>query len=166
MTNGARKVFYIFLTALLGALLFLILHRIAVFLYFVILAESNDFLTFGLSGIEFLALEYITMVFALLGGVWYGIWIGSYWYEAVYESNIHGGLLEHLLYASARVKPSYQPGTLKTRISHLTADVARDLEKGLWELEDLSKEVERMPVTIKPTVKPTVRKRVARKTVK
>ncbi len=58
MVNGAKKSLYLFLTSLLGVMLFLIIHRIVFFIFIYMLSEgyitvSTDLLTLLAFGMAF-----------------------------------------------------------------------------------------------------------------
>ena len=128
MFNGAKKSLYIFLTSLLGVLLFLILHRLVIFFYFYLVA--GGYISAGMSYLQFLVLDYFTLAIVLLLGAWYGIWLGMYWFEKVYVEKSHGGLMRH-------VSNKYfcrPPKNLESRISA----VKQKIENDLWQLEDLT----------------------------
>jgi hypothetical protein len=93
--GGVKKSVYIFLCSLLGAMLFLVLHRLAVFTYLIITIYGGPGIPEGAAYVQFVAIDYITLFFALLFGSWYGIWLGSYWYEMVYERGIWPGAFLH-----------------------------------------------------------------------
>ncbi len=144
----AKKSLYIFLTSLLGVLLFLILHRLAVFFYLYLLA--GGYLTTSLNYLEFLALDYFTLAITLLCGLWYGIWIGMYWFEKVYVEKSHGGLVHHLSQHFGRGTPK----NLETKIS----TVRQKIENDLWQLEDLTS------TTLKAVANPApIKRRIVRK---
>lgn len=150
MFNGAKKSLYIFLTSLLGVLLFLILHRLVIFFYFYLLA--GGYMTASMSYLQFLVVDYFTLVLVLLFGAWYGIWLGMYWFEKVYVEKSHGGFVHHV----SNNYFSRTPKNLENRISA----VKQKIEKDLWQLEDLTdaslKAVAATPAPIK--------RRVVRKT--
>lgn len=85
MKNGAKKSFYVFLSSLLGMMLFILLQRSLFLLAYL----------FGVRVLspEFAHIDYVTFVVATFGGLWYGIWVGMYWYQLVYEEGRVGGLL-------------------------------------------------------------------------
>lgn len=144
-----KKSIYIFLTGLLGSLLFLILERILAFIYFLLLTYNYAQFSFGHTLTELLAFDYFILIIALLLGGWYGVWVGMYWYEAVYEST-GGGFVGHILrhYWPVR-QPAYN---LQAKV----AQVEDKLDGDLWQLEDLAKKVE-----VKSKV--AVKKRIVRK---
>ena len=145
-----KKAVYIFLCSLMGALLFLILHRVAVFFYLVLMNYNYSAFSFGLPYWQFLALDYFTLILALLLGGLYGIWVGLYWYEAIYEHGHHGGFVHHVV---ERYWPTrHARYDLKSKITQAT----KKIEGEMWELEDLAKH---MPVAKAEPVK----RRVARK---
>ena len=90
----ANKSFYLFLTALLGCLLFFIIHRLLFFIYLYLLAVG--FLTTEVDYIQFLTFEYFSLIVVLMLGVWYGIWLGLSWYKKVYEEGSMLGFVDNL----------------------------------------------------------------------
>ncbi len=90
----AKKSLYLFLTSLLGVFLFFTIHRVVVFLFLYFLA--GGYLQTSLTYYQFLALDFYSLFFTVCLGVWYGIWLGRYWYEMVYVQKSHGGLAHHL----------------------------------------------------------------------
>lgn len=148
-----KKSFYIFLTSLLGVLLFLILHRIFVFIYLFLVA--NYFLLTDFNYLQFLAWDYFTLVIVLMLGAWYGVWLGLYWYKLVYEDASHGGLVSHISKRIFTKKP-------KNLTSKMLA-VKEKLEKDLWELEDLTQVSQTPSVYVEPVKRKVVRKRAPKK---
>jgi ABC-type multidrug transport system fused ATPase/permease subunit len=150
--NMVKKSFYVFVCGLLGALLFLILDRIIVFVYlfFVgsgLFSNSYDYYQFAL-------FDYFTLIIVLMFGAWYGVWLGMNWFSQVYENETHGGLVDHIsknLWVSKKI-------TMESKLS----DVKERLEKNLWELEDLTE----MPSISAVKVEPKVRHIVRRKAIK
>jgi len=147
----AKKSLYLFLTALLGVLLFSIVHQIVYFIYLYML--NTGIVTTGMSYVEFLAIEYITLTITLMLGAWYGIWLGLYWYEKVYEEKSHKGFVHHL---AVNYFPGSKPKALESRM----ARVKEHLEENLWQLEDLVKSEASLQSAIQP--KP-IKRRVVRK---
>lgn len=151
MANGVKKSLYLFLTSLLGVLLFLIVHRIVFFLF--IYTISEGYVTLSMDFLQFLAIEYITLVIWLLLGSWYGIWLGLYWFEKVYEEGSHGGLVHHI---AANYFPVSRPKNLEGKM----AEVKQRLESNLWQLEDLAETAATSQLA--PDPKP-IKRRVVRK---
>jgi len=149
----AKKSFYIFLTTLLGVLLFLILHRVIVFLYLYLVAVGY---IGGGDYYQFLAIDYFTLSLALLGGAWYGIWLGMYWFDKVYTQKSHGGLANHL------ASSYFYWGKPKSLPAKMSA-VKQRLEKDLWELESLAKTTSVESQWPEPKVRKEVRKRAPKK---
>ena len=89
-----KKSLYIFLTALLGVLMFVLLDRIAVFFYLYLLAAV--YMATSINFFEFMVVDYFILTLVMMLGAWYGIWLGLYWFKKVYEEQSHGGLVEHL----------------------------------------------------------------------
>src|ERR1035441_8624107 len=92
--NDFRKSLYIFLTALLGVLMFMLLERLAAFFYWYLLA--GGYIATSLSYPQIALFDYIILVLAMMFGAWYGVWLGLYWYRKVYEEESHPGLVGHL----------------------------------------------------------------------
>lgn len=153
MFTGAKKSLYVFLTSMLGMLLFLILHRIAVFLYLIVISSDYSQAGSGLSYIEFLALDYFTLIITLLLGAWYGVWLGIYWFDKVYEEGSHGGLVNH-------ITQNYWP---RSRYSYALepkiAQVRHKLEEDLLELQGLAKSIPASAVSPEPIKKQIIRKK-------
>jgi hypothetical protein len=95
--SGFKKSLYVFLCSLLGMLLFLILHRLLVIGYFSLTSRNLlDYFSYNL--VLEMAVEYLTLFFAILAGSWYGIWLGLGWYAWVYENeNCQQGLVDHIV---------------------------------------------------------------------
>ena len=147
----AKKSLYLFLTALLGTLLFLIVHQIVFFVYIYML--GTGVVAAGISYNQFLAVEYFSLTIVMMLGAWYGIWLGLYWYKKVYEEKSHWGFVHHL---STKYFPRREPRALESRM----AQVREHLEENLWQLEDLAKTAE----VFKPVVEPKpIKRRVVRK---
>ena len=150
----AKKSLYVFLTALLGMLLFYILHRVVVFLFLYLLAIG--YLGTGPDYYRFLAWDYTTLVLALMGGAWYGVWLGLYWFEKVYVEKSHGGLAHHI---ASKYLTRENPKSLPSKMSA----VKKRLESDLWALEDLAKNTETESGWPEPKVRRVVRKRAPKK---
>ncbi len=125
----AKKSFYVFLTALLGVLLFLIIDRIVVFFYLFLLEQG--IIGTSLTYVQFAALDYSVLTIVLMFGCWYGIWLGLYWFRAVYEEGSHGGFIDHM----AR---NYFPSGKNKNLGSRMVAVKQRLESDLWQLEDLA----------------------------
>lgn len=149
----AKKSFYIFTCSLLGALLFLIIDRIIVFLY--LFFVSTGYLASSFDYLSFLLVDYFTLIMVLMFGGWYGVWLGMNWFSMVYENETHGGLVDHI---TKNLLSSKRKHSLEAKIS----DVKERIEENLVELENLSV-AEAMPM-LKQT--PKVRRVVRRKVVK
>ena len=149
-----KKSFYLFLTALMGSLIFLVLHRIIIFLYLYLLAGGfvsptvTDYFSFTFY-------DYFSLVIVMMLGAWYGIWLGLYWYQMVYEDQTLGGF-------SAHVASTYFPSRPRNYESKMSA-IKQRLVTDLGQFEQLTEEsalnVDH-PVAVKRTV---VRKRAPRK---
>ncbi len=146
---SVKKSLYVFLCSLLGILLFLVLHQIAVFGYLMLIYFNYSF-SFGMSLVELMALDYVTLVFVLFFGAWYGIWVGEYWYEEVYEGQ-HPGFLGHLVRHYWPTKES------KYNLRSKIVAAEQKLEGDLWELEDLTSKAQSKTKVV------GVRKRVVRR---
>ncbi len=150
--GGAKKSTYVFLCSILGILLFLLVHRLLFFFYLILISANPQIFSRGLNSLEISAIDFFTLILALFGGMWYGIWLGLRWYEAVYEKNTHNGFIGHLI-------SSYWPNParsydLQAKMQSVTDELAQDV----LELESISK-------TIKPVLRAArpVKRRIVRK---
>ena len=150
----AKKSFYIFLTSILGALLFLIMHRLIVFVYLYLVATEVVFT--GINYYVFLAWDYFSLIITMMLGLWYGIWLGLFWFRKVYEESSHGGLVHHL--SKKIFKPSV-PQELANKMS----DIKERLEQDLWQLEDLTQTAAKDIQKISPVKRKVVRKKAPKK---
>lgn len=121
----AKKSLYIFLTAILGMLMFLALDRMVIFFYLFLLASGlvHSSLTF----LQFLAIDYSALAVVMLLGAWYGVWLGLYWYRIIYEEESHGGVVSHI---SANYFPPQRSDTvsdLKRRLASNWSNLERDM---------------------------------------
>lgn len=138
-----RKSLYIFLCALLGLFLFTILHRTAVLVYFYFLSHGVG--AEGFDYFRFLFWDSFTLLLSMMLGSWYGIWLGIFWHDKVYEERSHGGVVDHL-------SKHYWPGKPK----HFEAKVAavkHRLEKDLWQLENLTEMKSASSISPEPKVR-------------
>lgn len=110
-----KKSFYIFLASLLGMILFILLQRSLFLLAYLI---GVDVLS-----ADFSRLDYGTFMLASFLGLWYGIWVGLYWYKIVYEEASSAGFLRSLFRRSAGNSPS----------------LSQIQQGSTWNLEDLMK---------------------------
>ncbi len=156
--NGFQKSLYIFLSSLLGMLLFLIIHRLVVFCLLILQSSGNKVFTLNMPYLEFLAWDYFSLLLTLLAGAWYGIWVGSYWYEKVYNEGSHLGLVGH-------ITENYWPKTTSYKdIKSKISEVKKTIHTELWQLEDLNKTLNS---ELSSRKKPLARKKVIkRKTLK
>lgn len=88
MENGAKKSFYIFLCAMLGMMLFVLLQRSLLLLGFLF--------GFNVLAPAIQQLDYVSFLLFLFSGLWYGIWLGLHWYGAVYERREVRGFIHSL----------------------------------------------------------------------
>lgn len=84
MHENTRKSFYIFLSMVLGVLLFLMLQRAAFLVAFLVGVD--------VSSLSAQALSVVTTAIAVVFGAWYGIWLGLVWYVAIYEERTTSSL--------------------------------------------------------------------------
>lgn len=162
-----KKSLYYFLSALLGALMFLILHRLLVFFFLYMLAAG--YIQTGLGYYQFLVLDYFSLIISILLGAWYGIWLGMYWYEKVYGAGGRGGFVSHL---SGHIFSDQNDPKLQAKLEV----IKERIEKDVWQLEDLAETAveqagepatQRVEIKLKAKpAKPAKRKVVRKATVK
>lgn len=100
--NSLKKSLYVFLTSLLGILLFATIQKSLALIGIILLNIDYSFYSLGTNPSQVHALNIATMMLALFLGGWYGVWIGLHWYHMVYEQGnggwLHGfsgGLFHH-----------------------------------------------------------------------
>lgn len=130
MNNGAKKSFYVFLSALLGLLLFILLQRSLFLLAFLL---GVDVLSAA-----FMKLDYASFIVAMFLGMWYGIWVGLYWFNIVYEEQSAPGMFRSIWGSFGRSK------------ARMLSDEGKS-----WNLEDLmkAKTSEYESETLEPTLR-------------
>lgn len=101
MRKVVSKALYLFLCAILGMILFAMLHR-AIFVLYSILLSVDNIYALGLSAAGITAIDFFTLLIALFLGGWYGTMLGIDWYAMVYGPNaehpaglFHGFLPHH-----------------------------------------------------------------------
>ncbi len=151
-----KKSLYVFLSSMMGMLLFLVIHRLVIFVSLLVLKNNYDQAIGVMPYYKFLALDYLTLFITLLLGAWYGIWVGIYWYGKVYEEQSHFGFVDHV---ANRYWPT-QKGKEKFE-SKLTL-AKKKIEENLWELEELADSIPAAsaPAAVKRKI---VRKRTVKK---
>lgn len=148
-----KKSFYVFLSSLLGSLLFLTLHRLLVFGLLILISSNPQKFYNRVSFLEIASMDFFTLILVLMLGAWYGIWLGLKWYEAVYERGEHGGFVDQ---AIANYWPAPKSEyNLQTKVQSLAEELKDDVLK-----------LEHLATTIKPVIKkaePIKRRAVRRK---
>lgn len=155
MQNRApvSKATYIFLCAMLGALLFLLLQRIFIFLCFIVLIFSRSLSEAVLVWLGLELINYLTVLFAIIGGAWYGVWLGISWYETVYERDGHESVFKKFgQFISQKRALNNVPAQTK-KMSELTKRV----EDEMWQLELAKSQVKTASNTI------PVKRKISRK---
>ena len=100
METTRRKALYIFLSCILGILLFTMFHR-AVFVIYEIIGSFYPAVTWLHQPFRTIAtIDFSTFLLALFVGGWYGTWIGLNWYKLIYEERgvktwFHGFIPHH-----------------------------------------------------------------------
>ena len=122
-----KKSFYIFLTSLLGMLLFLVIHRVISFL--LLYSAASGLIFRNLDFQAFILTDYITLLVSLMLGAWYGIWLGLGWFEKVYEQKSHRGLVDHLAMKIFSDDHEGLRAKLIAAEKQLEDDVVKDLSK-------------------------------------
>lgn len=87
MRKATTKSLYLFLCAILGMILFAMLHRAIFVLYNLVLEIDFNMYSLGLSNGVIHSIDFYSMVFALFIGGWYGTLLGIDWYALVYGPN-------------------------------------------------------------------------------
>jgi hypothetical protein len=85
MNRGVEKSFYVLMCGILGVLMFVILQQAVALMHYVLLQKNFETYSLGLSPVDIRALGLISLILAAFFGMWYGIWLGLYWFNKVYE---------------------------------------------------------------------------------
>jgi hypothetical protein len=125
----AKKSLYLLMTGILGMMLFAIVCQV-VFFVFIYMVGAGVIST-AINYNQFFVLEYFVLIVMLMLGAWYGIWLGLYWFEKVYEEKSHRGFVHH-------VAVNYFPGSKPKTPESKMAEVRERLEDNLWQLEELA----------------------------
>jgi len=152
MIQKNKKSLYIYLSSLMGVLLFLTLHRVVFFFLSILGAYGIEPLQSDVSSLLFMGIEYFTLILAMMLGAWYGIWVGLYWFEKVYVEGNHPGVVGHL------ADCCWPAPKNRYRLEAKLESAEKKLEADMWELESLAKAI---PVTI-ASPEP-IKRRVVRK---
>lgn len=155
--SQAKKSVYLFLSLLLGIFLFLVMHRLVVFLVIMFYLFSGGAGIYAIQYRQFLLLDYSTLILAVIGGSWYGLWVGGYWYEKVYESGFHGGAVGHLIVGLKRFVK--KQSTLKQQVEKISSELSEEA----WQLENLVELAPKKPVLKKSPKRRGVPKKLTRK---
>jgi len=149
----AKKSLYIFLSSLLGVMLFLLIDRVVVLL--LVFLINGGFITAQFSASQFMAVDYIILSVVLMLGGWYGIWLGLYWYEVVYEQRSHRGAFHHFAKNYLSYKgPDGVTGQMEA--------VRKRIETDLAQLEDIAIKTPLADAEPQPIKRKIVRKRAPR----
>ena len=161
--SSFKKSLYLFLSSLLGSLLFLVIHQAAVVIIFVFGVARGGLASFE-SYMLFWVFDYFTLVIVLMLGSWYGIWLGMYWYEKVYEEESHKGFISHI-WNRVRLAP-FRTDEFQVRLQ----TTKQTFQEGLKEFEELAKDlpptvvVNNIPSSVSIKIKKgVVRKRTVKK---
>jgi hypothetical protein len=158
--GGVKRSVYIFLCSLLGVMLFLVIHRI-IMLWYLLMVDYGVFSwNESDSYIKFLAVDYITLALVMLAGSWYGIWVGNYWYDQVYEFGFWKGSFRH-------VKNKYFSNKYnREELKHRVEIVRQALEEDLSSAESLVSEIPREILKPEPVKRRIIRRKPAARKVK
>lgn len=145
MRKAATKALYLFLCAILGMVLFAMLHR-AIFVLYDLLIFVDSMYAFGFSEIALATIDFFALVLALFLGGWYGTMIGIDWYAMVYGPN-------------AEIKPGMFHGFIphKWRGVKSTSKMAAATARASAPAATSTTVKVRAPEAVKESVKPPVR---------
>jgi hypothetical protein len=189
MRKAASKALYLFLCAILGMILFVMLHRAIFVLYDLLLFLNVESFAFGMNSMTIDFMDFLTLLVALFLGGWYGTMMGLEWYAMVYGPNaefppglFHGFIPHHwrgrrvkkvrstqMATPSVVAKPA-APETTSTLVKVPVREIKKESPKTAvreWTFDDLivPKPAPKKRVAVKKTVaKKTPRKPAVRKT--
>lgn len=191
MRKAATKALYLFLCAILGMVLFAMLHR-AIFVLYDLLIFIDNIYTLGISQNTIAYIDFFSLLVVLFLGGWYGTMMGIDWYAMVYGPNaevrpglFHGFIPHHWRGQKAKktVHSKMSATAPSTPMAHATTvkvsskKVSREPEPEEvikppvreWTFDDLitPKPVVKKKTTVKKTAtKKVVRKSAAKKVAK
>lgn len=155
-----KKSLYVFLCSILGILIFLVIHRLILIVYFLIAAAYPQAFYGNMENLEFIAADFITLFLVLIFGSWYGIWLGLKWYESVYENAEYTGFVDYLIRA-------YWPSAKKDyNLQQKVQSVVNELGDDVLELKHLAKTIKPVLREVKPIKRSVNRKRLTVKNSK
>ena len=193
MRKAASKALYLFLCAILGMVLFVMLQRAILFLYNLLIFVDSTY-AFGMSSAAILGLDFFTLLLALFLGGWYGTMMGIDWYAMIYGPNaeVQAGLFHGFLphnwrgkkarkgsaksqstkLASAMSAVAAAPAAISTTVKVPVQEAVKEAAKVIhreavreWSFDDLiAPSVPKPAAKKKPTVRKTVAKKTTRKT--
>lgn len=143
--NGPKKSLYVFLTSLLGIMMFVVIHRSIALMGLLLLNLDYDRFSLGSNYSQLHILNIVTYVLAVFLGGWYGAWLGLYWYKVVYEEGVGGlwhGLVGNFFHDGPEKKPvkSIAPAP-KAQAKVVVTPTPRGVDSASsnkpWEFDDL-----------------------------
>lgn len=175
MDKSKRKALYVFLTTLLGVLIFLMLHRAIFVIYDILASFYPNSAVFAIEPSIVFSIDFYTMLFAVALGGWYGAWLGLDWYKMIYEERgvtrwFHGflphnfrGHRSHGSQNAAQHKPVSVPKQIVVKSSSPRVESFESFRRAVadtaWSFDD----VEKTPA--KPKRKAPAKKRAVKKRV-
>lgn len=156
--RSSGKAFYLLLTAILGALLFIVIQRALALIYYLLLNTNYQTYSLGMDYYQLSWVNFLTFFGAIFFGLWYGIWLGLHWFDVVYEQG-PGGLFHsfrgRFLHHEKVLKPE------ETKPSASSSGIIEKLQHDSWDFDDLAQQ-ESDPVVTK-TVRPKAKSVTKRK---
>ncbi|QQS23219.1 hypothetical protein IPM19_01485 [bacterium] len=172
MDKSKRKALYVFLTTLLGVLIFLMFHRAVFVIYDILASFYPNSPAFDIAPNILFGIDFYTMLLAVVLGGWYGVWLGLDWYKMIYEERgvtrwFHGFLPHNLRGHRSHKQNTHKPASVPKQITVKTSSprvesfesFRRTAANTAWSFDD----VEKAPA--KPKRKAPAKKRVAKKRV-
>lgn len=140
-SSPVKKSLYVFLTTLLGVLLFFTIQRAAALVSLLLVNTDYGTYSLNISPLDLHALNVSTILLAVFFGGWYGVWLGLHWYEYVYETEhkgwlfgITGNLFNHNPIPAKTVINKVNEPSNKV---HTTLKASSPQTHKHWELDDL-----------------------------
>lgn len=133
MLQEFKRAFYVFLSGLMGVLLFLVMQR-SIWLLWVIFFSHSPAMT-SLQIVDdsqgYVLLDSITLVLAVVFGGWYGVWLGLHWYDVAYVEKTYKGLITRFVGFVSVKSPK------KTKVSMKSSPVQNEYA-AFWNIQDVS----------------------------
>jgi hypothetical protein len=124
-----KRILYISLTIVLGILLFVVIQQSFALLYYILISFDYARYGFGFSPITFRFVYLGTTIASVFVGGLYGVWLGRYWFNLVYQQRAGRGFMPPL-------RNSSFPAQRVTPKVKVQSSARKEISEA-WDLDDL-----------------------------